>query len=177
MDFNKLRRNMEKKFQTVKWNGHVCGKGSIFKNTKNIRNLLTKVVEQFDIYTIADVGAGDLSWIHSTKWPHEVKYTPYDLVPRHPDVIQFDITSQIVPPNDLILCRYVLNHIEPDELRHEAQDLLKRSKSKYILMTLTPRKEQHFDKIWGSTSLIPLVREGLGGKHDWHYGLWRLNDF
>lgn len=171
---DKLRKRMKQKFQTVKWARHICGKGSVFKNTEKIRNLLAQIVKQFNIYSIADVGAGDLSWIHATKWPHEIQYTGYDLVPRHKDVIQFDITSQIVPPVDLILCRYVLNHIEPDELRHKAQNLLKQSESKYIIITLTPRKESYFNEIWGSKSLIPLVREGLGGRHDWHYGMWKL---
>ena len=174
---NDIKTQMIKKFENVKWRGHTCGRGSIFENTEIIRNLLVEVIKKYDIRTIADIGAGDLSWIYHTKWPHKIEYSPYDLVPRHKDIIRFDITSEIPPSVDLILCRYVLNHFDHDELYLAAIDNIKKSKSKYLLMTLTKAKENHFSEKWGSEIIMPLVEEGFKGKrHHMFYGLWRLTE-
>lgn len=175
MDIDKLRQNMEKKFKTVKWSGHPCGYGSKFGKTQNIRNFLPKIVADYNIQSIADAGAGDLSWISHVEWPHEVKYMAYDIYPRHKDVIKFDITSQVIPTVDLILCRYVLNHLD-SVLRQEAIKRFCESDSKFILLTTgkTSKMLQTFKNIWGEP-LIPLIREDIGTRIDWHYGLWRIN--
>lgn len=173
---SKIRAEMEHKFKTVRWTGgHPCGYGSLFHNTVIIRNLLAKVVKEYNIHSISDAGAGDLSWIEHVKWPHQIEYTAYDIYPRHKDVVHFDITSQILPTKDLILCRYVLNHLVP-KMRQAAIEKFNKSNSGYILTTIgNPDKIQFYNNYWGEP-LFPLVYENIKTKRKWYYGMWRLNN-
>jgi len=41
----------------------------------------------------------------------DVEYSAFDLFPRKPEVNKIDITTQNLPECDLILCRFVLNHL------------------------------------------------------------------
>lgn len=90
--------------------GTVCGCGSLPRYTQAARRALLKWTAKYQIQTVNDAGAGDLKWKEGFKWP--VDYRAYDLIPRHPDVVQLDITTQAMRPCDLILCRAVLNHLD-----------------------------------------------------------------
>ena len=99
------------------------------------------MVKKYDIKTIADIGAGDLNWVQTLDW--DVVYTPYDLVPRHPEVKPFDLIRQAPPKVDLVMCLWVLNHL-PYTHCQQALLNLKASGAKYLMMTDRPiwRKEQ-----------------------------------
>lgn len=165
---------MKTKFENVKWHGHVCGAGSVFENTEGTRNLLAQIVSDYNIKSISDAGAGDLSWIHATEWPHEVEYTPYDLIPRHPSVIEFDITSQVLPKTDLIICRHVLNHLFrwPDRCRQAMKNFVE-SKSTYVLSTHINEQLAEYNQIWGKP--LQTTKEKIGNR-EWCFSLWRLNN-
>lgn len=166
---------MENKFKNVRWNRHPCGTGSIFKNTETIRMYLPTVIKKYNICSISDAGAGDLSWIHSVQWPCDVVYTAYDIYPRHENVIKFDIVSEVLPTADLILCRYVLNHLPPGVFP-EAIKRFEESGSKYILLTFdfNPKETPWFETHWGEP-LESYVREiRRKEKRNWHYGIWEL---
>ena len=109
----------------------VCGNGSTLEATKNAREWLPKIAKQYSIVTVSDAGAGDMAWIRSIHW--DVDYTPYDLVPRLDEVIKFDITKDILPAADLILCRMVLNHIQ--ENIDSAVERIKESGSAFLIAT------------------------------------------
>lgn len=119
------------------WSGGLpetpCGHGSKFSTTEAQRKWIPEIIEKYDIQTIADIGAGDLNWIKRTNL-NGAEYTPYDLVPRQPEVKRFDLLQQIPPKVDLIMCLWVLNHF-PFEHCQQAIKNLKASGAKYLMMT------------------------------------------
>jgi hypothetical protein len=167
VSLEELRDNMKRKFETIKWAHHPCGRGSCFELTEITRTLLEDIVEKYNIKTVSDAGAGDLSWVHSTNW--DVEYTGYDIRKWHPDIIEFDVTKDVLPKSDLIICRHVLNHI-PAELREEAIDRFKESGSKYLFLTHgNPEPPYGLEK--------PLIHSGekFPGGRTWYYGLYEIN--
>lgn len=112
-----------------------CGYGSKLSSTVDQRKWLAKVVEAYDIETVADIGAGDLNWIKHMAW--DVDYTPYDLVPRLPEVTAFDLVREVPPKVDCLMCLWVLNHMPFDDSRAAIANL-KASGSKYLIMTDRP---------------------------------------
>ena len=169
-DIDTLRNEMEQKFKTIKWAHHPCGRGSVFELTTKTRMLLEDIVSKYEIKTVSDAGAGDLSWVHATNW--DIEYTPYDIRKWHPDVTQLDITKEVLPRTDLIVCRHVLNHI-PHELQLEAIDRFRESGSTYLFMTHgnNPIEEPAYDlgePLETHSELFP-------GGRTWYYGLWKIN--
>lgn len=118
-----------------------CGSGSTMKETRQQREWLPAMIDKYGIRTVADIGAGDLNWIKTLDW--DVEYTPYDLVPRQPEVQPFDLIKQVPPQVDLILCLWVLNHLPFEHCRAAIKNL-KSSGAKYLMMTDRPiwREEQ-----------------------------------
>ena len=109
-----------------------CGSGSTIESTRLIRSYLPKIAEKYGIQTVVDAGAGDLHWIRGVLW--DVDYQGFDLLPRHTDVIQFDITKDVLPKADMILCRHVLNHLSI-QFSERAIENFRTSGSRYLLMT------------------------------------------
>ena len=109
-----------------------CGTGSTLRETEKVRAHLPRIASEYNIKTVVDAGAGDLHWMPLVNW--DVEYQGFDLYPRHPDVKQADITKDLLPQADLILCRHVLNHLSI----RQSEDALKRffqSGCRYLLMT------------------------------------------
>jgi hypothetical protein len=129
------------------WHGGLpetpCGYGSTLAATKAQREWIPKVVKKYRIKTIADVGAGDLNWFYRMTLPKTVKVAHFDVYPRRPDVIEFDLLHESPPPVDMILCLWVLNHFDMDSCR-QALANLEASGAKYLMMTDRPiwHKEQ-----------------------------------
>ena len=109
----------------------VCGNGSTLESTANARAWLPKIAEKYNIRSVVDAGAGDMAWMQHMKW--NVAYQPFDLIPRHPDVAQIDITTELLPRADAILCRHVLNHLA--ERLQQTADLFKKSGCEYLIAT------------------------------------------
>ena len=163
-----LREEMFNKFQTIKWAFHHCGRGSVYENTEVTRTLLADIAKKYNIKTVSDAGAGDLSWINSVDW--DVDYAPYDIRKWDERVIQFDITKEVLPKTDLIMCRHVLNHLE-NELQEESINRFVESGSKYLFITYT--KLNCYGRVWdepleGCTQTFP-------GGRVWKFGLWQIN--
>lgn len=119
-----------------------CGHGSLISTTTAQREMIPVLIEKYGIKTIADIGAGDMNWIKKIDLSH-VKYTPYDLVPRLPEVQKFDLIQEVPKKADMIICLWVLNHLPYDHCQQAIKNL-KASGSKYLLMTdrLRYRKDQ-----------------------------------
>lgn len=111
-----------------------CGFGSRVDQTKVQREWIPAMVAKYDIRTIVDIGAGDLNWMRLVTWPHPVTYTPFDLVPRDPSVIQFDLVHEVPPKSDLVMCLWLLNHL-PEQHARAALENLRASGSKYLIYT------------------------------------------
>ena len=114
-----------------------CGYGSRVDQTELQRATLARWVREYSVSTLVDVGAGDLNWIRHVAWPHPVAYIPLDLVPRHPDVREFDLVEQVPPPCDMVLCLWVINHIPEERARAAWANLLK-TDCRYIVYTYWP---------------------------------------
>ena len=165
-NLDKLRTKMKQKFDTVKWTKHPCGAGSVFETTELTRKMLTDIAKKYDIKTVSDAGAGDLSWIYSVNW--DVKYTPYDIRKWDPRVTKFDITKEVLPAADLIICRHVLNHLGK-ELHEEALNRFEESGSKYIFVT---HRGSNYNNRWGE--ILETQRQQLPNGKYWNFSLWRL---
>lgn len=113
-----------------------CGYGSTLKATRSQRHWLPCLIDFYGIRTIVDVGAGDLNWIRHTDL-RGAQYTPLDLVPRIPEVKAFDIVCEVPPKADLLLCLWLLNHLDIQSCRQAIANL-KASGSRYLLMTDRP---------------------------------------
>jgi len=112
-------------------------------STENIRKWLPGLVDRYDIKTVCDAGAGDLHWVSHVEW--DVDFYPFDLVPRHKDVKQLDISQEALPPCDLIICRMVFNHMSPEDTR-KAIELFKKS-GKYLLASTYSVKTRPFHDV------------------------------
>ena len=110
-----------------------CGNGSTLDATENIRRWLPKMAEKYRIRHINDAGAGDMAWWPHVRWIRRIDYTPYDLIPRRADVQQIDITTEAMGLADAILCRMVLNHLDPERVSM-ALWLFKQS-ARYLIAT------------------------------------------
>ena len=110
-----------------------CGLGSTLSETEKQREWIPRIFRKYGIRTVADIGAGDLNWISHMDMDG-ITYQPYDLVPRNPQVEQFDILTQVPPKSDMIMCLWVLNHFPMNHCR-QALENIKASGSKYLLMT------------------------------------------
>lgn len=127
-------RMLEKMRQGWKSNETPCGRGSELLEATRISALLPVLMNDYDLTILNDAGAGDCHWIKFVEWISPVIYKAFDLVPRAAEVCQFDITLQVMPRADLILCRHVLNHLSP-QFAIDAIQRFRESGSKYLLMT------------------------------------------
>lgn len=145
-----------------------CGTGSTVENSRLARSCLTRLVKRYEIKTVSDAGAGDLNWIRKTSW--DVEYQGYDLFPRHPDVIQFDMTKEVLPKTDLILCRHVLNHLSI-QFSERAVENFRKSGSTYLLMTNAPNQRDYW-KAYDFSIGEPI--ETFPDCYKWELELYRL---
>lgn len=144
-----------------------CGNGSSLEAAAATVATLALVISAYGVHTLANVGAGDLFW-----WPRGVDASHYDLVPRHPDVATFDATIQVLPPADLILCRFVLNHLSVDRARRVLTNF-RVSGSKYLLLT-TSRNQTMY---WQDHQLtLPEALYTTADYHPWRLNLYRLSE-
>lgn len=109
--------------------GTPCGGGSTRKAAQSVVERLPALVEKYAIRSVADAGAGDMHWISGVAW--DVDYRPYDIVVRRPEVERWDVSADRLPICDLILCRHVLIHFEPERIKRTLT--LFRWSAKYLL--------------------------------------------
>ena len=121
-----------------------CGRGSKLERTVAQRAALARWVEQYEIHSIVDIGAGDLNWIQAVKWPWPMEYTGLDLVPRHPAVSAFDLIYQVPPPADCGMCLWLLNHL-PEHHARQALFNLQRAEYRFLIYTWWPAMADFLD--------------------------------
>lgn len=108
-----------------------CGNGSTLDSTRNIRQWLPMLSEQYGIRTVNDAGCGDMAWMAHMGWA--VDYRPFDLIPRRADVTKIDITREQLPECDAILCRMVLNHLDAERIQMALKQF--RRSAMYLIAT------------------------------------------
>lgn len=146
-----------------------CGAGSKLHNTKHQRLWIGKIISEYQIKSIADIGAGDMNWISHINL-EGIKYRAYDIYPRKEIIKKFDLTVSKAPKADLILCIWVLNHLEEDDYSKAVGNLLA-SKSKYLIVIDRGKHKRPFEKNWDFIETLVLDKN----KND-ILGLVKLND-
>jgi hypothetical protein len=113
-----------------------CGQGSTLRATKQQRELIPLWAKKYAWPSVADLGAGDLNWVSKMRMP-TLDYWAGDLIPRHPDVVQFNLKKDPLPEAEVYWCLWVLNHFPPEEGAF-AWDKI-RAAGKQALITWEPR--------------------------------------
>ncbi len=123
----------------------VSGPGSEFKNTKNIREEITKLIKQYKIKKFLDVPCGDFTWIQSII-NKDIDYIGGDIVNElisenkkknkssNVNFIDIDLLQDKLPDADLMLCRDCLVHLSNDNVKKFIKNFVN-SDIKYILIT------------------------------------------
>jgi 2-polyprenyl-3-methyl-5-hydroxy-6-metoxy-1,4-benzoquinol methylase len=129
----------------------VSGSGSMLRNAKNLVELLPIIFQQYNIRTVLDIPCGDFNWMKQVRLD-EVKYIGCDIVGKlvennqrkHSDKqLSFfvaDITEDVLPRVDLILCRDCLVHFSNKDVLKALRNVIK-SGSSFLLVTTFPDHE------------------------------------
>jgi len=127
-----LRKMMEKGWRAGLSEGTPCGQSSMLRYTDNIRAWLPDVCKRYGFKRVCDAGAGDLHWIKLVRWG-SVEYKPFDVHILHPNVEAIDITKDLLPECDAVLCRMVLNHLDTGRVLKAVRNFQK--VSRYLIAT------------------------------------------
>lgn len=189
-------------FRNTGWGSteSVSGEGSTLEQTIAVRAALPDIVRDFDIRTMLDIPCGDFNWMKMVDLP--LNYIGADIVD---DVIasnqrrfanasrsfaKLDVTSDVLPAVDLILCRDCLVHFS---LEHVSAALanMKASGARYLLTTTNTQLEHNKDIVtgeWRRLNLqiapfsLPAPLRVIDEKcpnpasPDKHLALWRIAD-
>lgn len=128
------------------WQGEsASGTGSDLVQTATIRKALPLLLEMYDCRVLVDAPCGDFFWMRTVDLPIDT-YIGVDIVKplieinqerfedAHHQFIYKDITREVLPRGDLILCRDCLVHFPYAEIA-KAIRLFKESGSTYLLTT------------------------------------------
>lgn len=173
------------------------GPGSTLAQTEQLRALLPGLFQDQGVRRLVDAGCGDLNWITHVSETLEL-YLGFDVVPGLVTDAQrriearkthfaktADITRDILPKADLILCRDVLTHL-PHDLVLDALAAFRKSGTRLLLATTFARGANDPVRLggWQPIDLCappfnlgePLLRlsEGLPQSSK-ALGLWRLD--
>ena len=160
--------------------GTVCGNGSTIAHSLNVMAALPQWAAKYGIRTVCDAGAGDLHWVRRVEWT--VDYRAFDLIARSDEVAPFDITRDVLPKCDLILCRMVLNHLDVERNRMALARF--RQSGKYLAATHfqgedLPQRSPQFTRLdlrhepYNLGEPIECVQDGHEGIC--RFALWALN--
>ena len=82
-----------------------------------------EIIKKYLIGSVNDAGCG-LGWIKAECMKLGVKYSGFDILPREGAKV-LDITSEVMPKADLIICRDVLFHLTNDLIEDALGDFKK----------------------------------------------------
>jgi hypothetical protein len=175
------------------------GTGSTLQQTAVIRKEIPKVIAAFNIQSLLDAACGDFNWMRHV--PLGCQYYGVDVVPtliKH-NQMHFaskdrtfkvaDISKDLLPKVDVILCRDNLVHLSYDDIKAVLLNF-KKSGSKYLLTTtFTQRFNRNINTgEWRPINLqlppfnfpepVRLINEKCteGTYSDKSLGLWLLSD-
>jgi hypothetical protein len=195
-----LRRRFHSIYMRNQWRSRASrsGSGSTRASTASVRPALRELFAELGVRNLVDAGCGEFGWLLDVTRDLNL-YLGYDLVPDlinrnlamcaeqpvHAFAIA-DVTRQLLPRADMILCRHCLTHL-PDRDVRATLDLFRRSGSRWLLATTyAPGDDRDIDA--GHWRAIDLAhpRFGLGaagrlivdlpGKGGAMLGLWDLEN-
>lgn len=147
-------------YKNHKWQGGkpetLSGIGSTLSHTENLRVELSALLKDLNIKTMLDIPCGDFNWMNATDLSMLDRYIGADIVKSliennksqyQEKFIEFekiDITNEILPQVDLILCRDLMIHLSIQDI-HKALRNIYKSNSKYLLMNNFPSLTENKD--------------------------------
>jgi hypothetical protein len=192
-------------FETAAWGSEesASGIGSTMEQTEVLREALPGLLRELGVQVFVDVPCGDWHWLRHVDLPVR-EYIGLDVVPQvvADNVERYgqpgrefrvhDLTRDVPPRADLVLCRDLLVHLSDAEVR-AALFNLRQSGSTWLLVTTFTEPRPHTDITTGSWRPLNLqappwrwpepdrlINERCtvdGGKWmDKSLGLWRLAD-
>lgn len=165
----------------------VSGTGSTLIYTKNLRQELPKLIEQFAIKSIFDAPCGDFNWMRLLLPLIDVDYIGGDivqpLIDEHNKIhknkktrfVHIDLTQSRFPKSDLMICRDCLFHLSYDDTRAVLRNFVD-SDIPYFLATTHMQASEFINKNirTGDWRLIDLFsspynfpRDTLASIDDW----------
>lgn len=159
-------------FETNLWGADqsLSGLGSSVDATQHVRAALEQVCREYQIKTLLDLPCGDISWIHQTKLPIR-EYFGADILPKiieqnrarvDPKRLEYavrfeviDLTRDVLPRADLILCRDCLVHLSFANVQLALKNIAS-SGADYLLTTTFPDHEGNEDVEDGDWRLLNL---------------------
>jgi hypothetical protein len=179
----------------------VSGPGSTMKQTALIRAALPSLFRKFGIRRLVDAPCGDCNWISHIEYEFDL-FIGCDIVPdliqKHRKSLQnekrrfqvADISQDILPAADAVLCRDCLVHLPYVMIEASLRNFVLAG-FKYVLMTTFPGRENkdipagHWRPLdmeaapFCLPSPLQLIRERpLSQTDQWndkHLGLWRMD--
>lgn len=173
-----LKNNIDRFTEIYKlnyWNNSesVSGSGSTLNSTKKLRSELPTLLKKFQISTVLDAPCGDFNWMNVFLKNNELKkYIGGDIVKEiikannelyideSKTFIEIDLTKDILPECDLMICRDCLIHFSYEDIYNFLKNF-NRSSIKYLLTTnYHPNKKIYYenrDIISGDDRLINLM--------------------
>lgn len=182
--FQKLKEsgvalNIEEVFKKIHQENHwgdgesVSGQGSNSEQTATISVEVPKLLAELGIETLLDAPCGDFGWISKVDLPVK-KYIGADIVPEviakhneqhaplanatkqtHYQFLVLDITNDVLPEAELMLCRDCLVHLSFADI-YRFLDNLKKSNIKYLLTTSFPDRTENQDIVTGDWRTLNL---------------------
>ena len=122
------------------------GNGSSLDYTEGIRATLPVIFDKYAIKSVLDAPCGDFNWMRHVVAGKAVRYIGADIVPQlisklqaeyeeqNINFMKLDLTSEPMPPADLLFCRDLLFHLSFDDARKVLENYLK-ADIPYILTT------------------------------------------
>jgi hypothetical protein len=139
-------------WQTNGWKGDasLSGAGSDLSQTATIRLKIPELLEKYHCKTMIDAPCGDFYWMRMVNLPVEtyigidmveplIEQNQYRFASQKYSFMQRDMTTQILPQADLILCRDCFVHFSYADIAKTIK-LLKMSGSTYLLTTCFSNK-------------------------------------
>jgi hypothetical protein len=130
---------------------HLSGWGSTIEVTNVTREIIEKVIKEYDIKSMVDAACGDFKWMPLVleQLSKDFKYTGCDIVPalieknsKAYSQYEFKVNDFVkdgVPKAELIFCRDVLQHITVSDIK-DALKKFSTSGAEYLLATTHLRR-------------------------------------
>ena len=152
---SKVEDEREQAFKSIYEDGYwgkegFSGAGSTLDATKVTRDIIAKVIADYQIKSIVDVACGDFVWMPFVLQEFSsVQYTGCDIVaslieqhksnyPQH-KFQSLDFVSGDIPSGEMIICRDVLQHLPVKDIQKALRNFSE-SGARYLLATTHIRR-------------------------------------
>jgi hypothetical protein len=152
-----LSERFERIYSTNLWSDPESrsGVGSTLDSTRVLRAELPNALRQLEARVLLDVPCGDFTWMDQVDLSG-IEYLGGDIVPliveenqrlhssKSRRFMQLDLTRDVLPDADVLLCRDCLVHLSYANIRVVLANIT-RSNIRFVLMTSFPGRRDNYD--------------------------------